>query len=268
MMFFIKCIILGIVQGITEPLPISSSGHVAIIGNLINAKELVDEMNFSILLNFGSLIAILILFREEIIDLIVGTFRFIFKKDKERKSDFIYVIMMVIGTIPVGLAGIILKDFIEDKLGKYPKIIGIGLIITAIFLFIIKDFKGKKKSKQITFFDALTVGLCQVVALLPGISRSGATITGGMFRNLSRKTAFKFSFMLYIPVSLATMVLDIKDFDFSNKTTLIPYIIATIISAILTYFSTKIFKNIVEKGKLIYFVVYCAIVGTLVLIFI
>lgn len=268
MSFFIKCLILGIVQGITEPLPISSSGHVAIIGNLINAKDLVDEMNFSILLNFGSLIAIMILFRNEIIDLAVGTFRFIFKKDKECKSDFNYVLMMVIGTIPVGLAGLLLKDHIDKLLETFPKIIGIGLIITAIFLFIIKDYRGRKKSKQITIKDALVVGLCQVVALLPGISRSGSTITGGMLRKLSRKTAFKFSFMLYIPVSLATMVLDIKDFDFSNTKTLIPYLVATIVSGILTYFSTKLFKGIVEKGKLIYFVVYCAIAGTLVLIFI
>ena len=266
--FLIKCIILGIVQGITEPLPISSSGHVAIIGKLINAKELVDEMNFSILLNFGSLVAILFIFREEIIDLIKGTFKYIFKKDKSHINDFKYVIAMIIGTIPVGLAGILLKDIIEDTLGKFPKIIGISLLITAVFLFIIKDYKGRKKSKDITFIDALVVGLCQVIALLPGISRSGATITGGLFRNLNRKAAFKFSFMLYIPVSLATMVLDIKDFNFSEKSTLIPYIIATIISGILTYFSTKIFKNIVEKGKLIYFVIYCAIVGTLVILFI
>lgn len=266
--FLIKCVVLGIVQGLTEPLPISSSGHVVIIGNLIGAKDLVDEIDFSILLNFGSLIAILIIFRKEIIDLIVGTFKYIFKKDKTCVNSFKYVMMMIIATIPAGLIGLLLKDFIDEVLGNYPKIIGISLLVTAFFLFLIKDFKGKKKSKDITVIDSIVVGLCQAVALLPGISRSGATITGGLFRKLDRETAFKFSFMLYIPISLATLVLDIKDFNFSNTAVLIPYIIATIIAGILTYVATKLFKNMVIKGKLMYFVIYCILVGTVVILFI
>lgn len=265
--FLLKCIILGIVQGITEPLPISSSGHIAIVGYLINAKELVNKIDFSILLNFGSLISILIIFRKEIIELIIDSFNFIFKKEKSCKQSFNYVIMIVIATIPAGIAGLLLKDKIDKLLSSSPKIIGISLIVTAIFLYLIKDFKGKKHERDLTIIDSIIIGFCQAIALIPGISRSGATITGGLFRKLDRESAFKFSFMLYIPISIATVILDIKEFSVENNKLLLAYIIATIVSAILTYISTKIFRNIVIKGKMIYFVIYCLIIGSAIILF-
>ena len=115
----------------------------------------------------------------------------------------------------------------------------------------------------------MVVGLFQVVALVPGISRSGATIVGGMTRNFTRKTAFKFSFILYIPISVATMILGIKDLIESSLSInlWISYIMSAVVAGIFTYIGTKWFKKIVEKGNLIYFVWYCLIVGTLVILF-
>ena len=117
--------------------------------------------------------------------------------------------------------------------------------------------------------DATIIGLFQAVALLPGISRSGATLVGGMSRNLKRDTAFKFSFMLYIPISLATMILGVKDLLVANISfnLWMCYIACIIVTGIITYFATKWFNGIIKNGKLIYFVFYCLIVGTLVILF-
>ena len=155
-------------------------------------------------------------------------------------------------------------DFLEENV----KFVGATLLVTALFLFLIKDFKGKKDSKDITFKDALAIGLFQVVALIPGISRSGSTIVGGMFRGLKRETAFNFSFILYIPISIATTILGFKDlFEASlNTYEYLFYFASMIMAFIFTYIATKWFKNIVKEGKLIYFVYYCIVVGLLVLI--
>ena len=149
------------------------------------------------------------------------------------------------------------------------KFLGVMLIITAIFLFIVRKFNGKKTSDTMNLKDAIIVGLFQVVALIPGISRSGATLIGGMFRDLKREEAFKFSFMLYIPISCATMILGVKDLLDSTitNTLLIYYIVGTIMAFIFTLLTVKWFSKIVKEGKLIYFSIYCAIVGTLVILF-
>jgi len=260
-------IILGLIQGLTEPIPISSSGHLVIFKNIFDLDALQD-LNFEIFSNFGSLIAIIIVFRKDIAKLFWDFINYIKTKDKEYKSGFKYVLLVALATIPAGLCGLIFNDFIEEYLSNV-KYVGIALLVTALFLFLIRKLKGKKDDNQITIKDAIQIGLFQVVALLPGISRSGATLVGGMFSGLKRETAFKFSFMLYIPISVATMALGVKDVAETgiNTNMLISYILGAVIACIVTFFSTKWFKGIMLKGKLIYFVYYCLIVGTLVILF-
>lgn len=260
-------IILGIIQGITEPIPVSSSGHLVIFKNLFES-EILNDLNFEIFANFGSLIAIIIVFREDICKLFVDFINYIKTKEKKYENNFKYVLLVALATIPTGIAGIILKDFIESKLVNV-KLIGVALLVTALFLFLIRKLKGYKNDSQITIKDAIKIGLFQVVALLPGISRSGATLVGGMLSGLQRETAFKFSFMLYIPISIATMLLGVKDVVELgiNFNLLIAYILGGLAALIVTFFSTKWFQGIMLKGKLIYFVYYCLIVGTLVILF-
>ena len=138
-----------------------------------------------------------------------------------------------------------------------------------MFLFLIRNIKGAKEKQDLTWKDAFIVGLFQVVALIPGISRSGSTIVGGMSRKFTRETAFNFSFLLYMPISIATILLGIKDLIEMNPNmeTLLYYFVSMIAAMIVTYFSAQWFKDIMKKGKLIYFVIYCAIVGTLVILF-
>ena len=264
----IKYIILGIVQGFTEPIPVSSSGHVMIINNLINTN--IDIGLLAILTNFGSLIAILILYRDRIKTLFVDFFSHIKNKDKKTENNFKYALYIVIGTIPAGIMGLVVTKLgLFDVLEENIRFVGITLLITALFLFLIRNIKGKKSNDMITFKDALIIGLFQVIALIPGISRSGATIVGGMTRDLKRESAFDFSFLLYIPISIATTTLGISDLLSSSLTmsVIILYTIATIVAGLVTYFATKWFKDVVKRGKLIYFVIYCLIVGSLVILF-
>lgn len=266
-MDLIKYLILGVVQGFTEPIPVSSSGHLAIFKRLINSNVL-NDLNFEIIVNFGSLLAIIFFFRKDIISLIKDFFLYIKSREKKYYNNFKYCLLIIIGTIPAGIIGLLFKDNISS-LSSNIKIIGTALIVTALFLFIIRNFKGRKEDYEITYKDAIIVGLFQCIALLPGISRSGATIVGAMLLKFKRETAFKFSFMLYIPISLATLLLGVKDiFESSiSSTTLIYYFVGMVAASIVTYFSTILFKDIMKKGKLIWFVIYCLLVGTLVLIF-
>lgn len=259
-------IILGFIQGFTEPIPVSSSGHLVIFNSLLNVEEFKD-LNFEIIVNFGSLLAILYFYRKEIISIIKDFFMYIKTKDNKYKENYKYAWMIVIATIPAGLAGLLLKDKIEAITS--PKIVGISLLITALMLFLVKDIKGTKTKKDIGIKEAITVGLFQVIALFPGISRSGSTLVGGMSSKLNRETSFKFSFMLYIPISFATMILGVKDVATSgNLSNLwLPYTLGMLVSMVVTYYSIKWFKKLLEEGKLIYFVYYCLVVGILTILF-
>ena len=268
MIEIIEYIILGIIQGFTEPIPVSSSGHVMILNNLLSTN--IDIELLAILTNFGSLIAIIYLYRKRIKDLFIDFFSHIKTKDKKTYDNYKYCIYLIIATIPAGIMGLVVTKLdLFDALEKNIKFVGVTLLITAGFLFLIRNIKGKKSNKDITIKDALIVGLFQVAALIPGISRSGATIVGGMTRDLKRETAFDFSFLLYIPISIATTILGFKDLLTSSLSigVIMCYLLATIIAGIVTYFATKWFRNVVNEGKLIYFVIYCLIVGLLVICF-
>jgi undecaprenyl-diphosphatase UppP len=263
----VKYLFLGLVQGFTEPIPVSSSGHLRIFKEILNDK-IFNDLSLEIFLNFGSLIAIVIFFWKDIVEIINDFCKFIKSKEKRYKANFKYALMIAVGTLPAAIIGLLFNDAIEKVLGNI-KFVGVALLVTAIFLYIIKDFKGKKDDEKITYKDALIVGLFQAVALFPGISRSGATLVGAMLLGIKRKSAFKFSFMLYIPISLATMILGVKNFLSSNITVEIIayYLIGMVAAFVMTLFATKWFNKIINKGKLIYFVIYCIIIGTSVILF-
>ena len=220
----LKFIFLGFVQGFTEPIPVSSSGHLLIFQKLLSGNNLdVDFSLLATLTNFGSLVAIIILFRKEIGNLFKGFFGYLTTKKEQYKDDYKYCWLVVIATIPAGIMGIVVTKLgLFDKLEENVKFVGATLLITALFLYLIK-----------------------------------------------RDTAFNFSFILYIPISIATTILGISDLFKSNLsvTMWIYYLTATLVAGIITYFATKWFRNIVKNGKLIYFVIYCVIVGLLTIIF-
>lgn len=265
-----KYIIFGIIQGLTEPLPISSSGHLVILRYLFNTNAF-DDLTFEILLNFASFIAIFFLFRKDIIKLITSFFKYIFKKETRKdplvKSDYKYCWLIVLGSIPAGIAGVLLKDIIEAKLSNV-KILGVAFLITALLLFLVRKIKGNKKDKDLTFWDAIVIGLFQMFALMPGISRSGAVLVGCLFRNLDRDAALKYAFMLYLPVSLGSFALSIPDLLKMDSSLALPYGLGFLASMVVTYFASIWFFDIVKKGKLAKFSIYLVILGTIILLFI
>lgn len=268
----IAYVLLGVMQGVTEPIPVSSSGHVLILQTILkrlNQTISIDFETLATITNFGSLIAIIIIYRKSIVKLLKGFFRYLLK-DKSSKKDFNYSLKVIIATIPAGIVGLVVAKLdLFEVLEKNIKFVGVMLLVTSIFLYLIKDFKGKKDNDEITIKDSIIIGLSQMISIIPGISRSGATIVGGMFRNLKRSSAFDFSFILYIPISIATSILGVKDLlEVSiSSSTWILYIIAAILSLIFTYIFTLWFRKIVKEGKLIYFSVYCLVLGLIVIIF-
>ena len=266
----IKYLIFGLVQGLTEPLPISSSGHLVLVRYLLNTN-VFDDLTFEIFLNFASFLAIVFIFRKDIINLIKSFFTYIFKKENSNetiKSEFKYVWLIVIGSIPAAIGGFLLKDGIEAKLGDNIKFLGIAFLITAVLLFVVRKMNGKKKDNDITYLDAIIVGLFEMAALIPGISRSGACLVGCLLMGIERKSALKYTFMLYLPASLGSMILSIKDLININTDLMIPYIVGFIASGVLTYFASLWFFDIVKRGRLAKFSIYLLLLGLAIIIFI
>ena len=267
-MKYIIYFLLGILQGFTEPLPISSSGHLFLFKNIFNT-DLMTDLNFEIFVNFGSFLAILLIFWKDIVKLITSFFTYTFNKKKREttKKDFKYCMLILIGSIPVGIMGALFKDKIENALNI--KLLGVAFLITALSLFLVKNVKGTKKDEDITYKDAITIGLLQMVALCPGISRSGTVLVGCLLCKLNRETALKYTFMLYFPVSVASMGLGILDFIESpaNTSLLTPYLLGMFAAGVVTYFSYKWLSSLVKKGKLWKFSIYCLCLALFIFIY-
>ncbi len=259
----LKYLFLGLFQGFTEPIPISSSGHLEIAQHFFGLD--IKGMSFALLVNTASLIAVLIIYREDILRLFRNGLAYITTKDKRAEADFRFIIYLIIGTIPAGIIGILFEDFIDKHLASI-KTVGITLIVTGLALWLIRNMRGRKNDAELSFKDAIIVGLAQAVALIPGISRSGATIVAAMGLGMKQETALRFSFLLYIPVSAGGMILGFSDIlnDPNLSEYAMPYTIAFFASLIASYFSLKWFMNIMARGNLKYFAVYCFIVGPLV----
>lgn len=266
MLEILKYIFLGIIQGLTEPLPISSSGHVFILKELMNLGT--NDLNFEIIVNLGSLIAILLIYKDDLIRLVKNFFKYFKHKTDETINDFKYCWLILIGSIPIGIIGLLFKEEIESYLNN-TKIIGLSFLITSLFLFLVRNIKGKKKDKDLSLKDSIIIGLTQIIAVIPGISRSGSTLIGGLFRKLDRETALKYSFMLYIPVSVGTSILGIKDLlELPNiHDIILPYGLGFIASFVVSYFTLRWFMGVVKKGNLKYFSIYTLILGLLIILF-
>lgn len=258
----LKYFILGVVQGITEPLPISSSGHMIILRHLFAIQ--LNGLSFEILVNAASLCAVVLIYQKDITRLIKNGTCYFLLQEKRFKKEGSYLTLLVTATVPTAIIGLLLEDYIGEALSSV-KTVGIALLITGYTLWIIRHLKGSKNDAQITVKDAIIVGLAQSVALIPGISRSGATIVAAMLIGMKRETALRFSFLLYIPVSFGVTLLSIDDMinDPQFNSLIIPYIIAFITSLVASFFALKWFINVMKKGKLIYFALYCLVLGGL-----
>lgn len=267
----IKYFLLGIIQGVTEVLPISSSGHVEVAQAFFNIQK--DEgVLFLILVNTGSLLTFLVIYWKRIVELVRDFFIYTFVKEKREKTkdNFIFALRIVVACIPAGLVGLLFKDVIDDfMLGQYGTLfVGIGFLVSGTVLFIIRDVRIKRGKTMINWADAIFVGLAQAVAIFPGVSRSGMTSATCIKRGMGIDSALNFSFLLYIPLSFASILLYFKDISteglglVSNEY-IIYYGLAFIGAAVATYIAYKLIFNIFKSGKLKYFSYYLFAIGLL-----
>ena len=263
----IKFLLLGLFQGLTEPIPISSSGHLLIAQYFLGVEIEGSTSTFALLVNSASLIAVLIIYRTDIRRLVANGFMYLTVKNEENKRDFLFLLYLIIATIPAAIIGVLFQDAIDELLSSIVTV-GATLVVTGIGLWLIRNMRGQRKDGSLSVKDALIIGCAQAVALIPGISRSGATIVAAMARGINQETALRFSFLLFIPISLGGAVLSISDIvnDSNLSQMAIPYIMAFLGSLVASYFSLKWFMNIMAKGQLKYFALYCFIVGPLVIL--
>jgi undecaprenyl-diphosphatase len=252
---------LGILQGITEPLPISSSGHLLIARTLLNIGE--TDVFFEVIVHFASFFAVVFLLKDKLIELIKGSAQFIFKKDQASKTSFKYVLMLLVASIPVATTGILLRSPLEKFLEGYSLIVvGLSLLVTAGFLWCLKNVMSDLGSGTFNFKNSLFIGLIQAISIVPGISRSGATIVGGAYRKINIKELFEFSFLLYLPVTFGAGLLELRSVQ-SMDISLINLGTAFASSLVVTYFALKWFRSLVFQGRFRGFAIYCLLVGIL-----
>lgn len=265
-MELLQYIFLGLVQGITEWIPISSSGHLILFQEFFDINQ--PGLVFEIFLNFATFLALLIVFWRDLWELVKGFFSFIFSKSAridENRTQFWFGLYIILGSIPVAIIGLLFGDYIETVL-KSVTTVAIALIITGIALYAVSKLEGVRT--RLNFGDVFWVGLLQAVALVPGISRSGATIFGALSRNLERGLAIRYAFFLAIPVSLGTILLKIGELiEQINSANIFNYSIAFVVALVSAVITLKWFIGVINRGKLKYFTYYCVAVGVIVLLY-
>jgi undecaprenyl-diphosphatase len=266
---FIKYILLGLVQGFTEPLPISSSGHMIIFDEIFNNIVPPQAMNnFQIIVNTASLIAIIIYYRSFLKETLAGSWKYLFKDDKEEKKKFQYLMLIILASIPAAIVGVIIKALELDHYFTNIVCVAICLFITGLLLFYVHNQAPTAKRENLNWKDALFMGSGQAVGLLPGISRSGITSSFGISKGINVEAAFRFSFMMYIPASIGATFLGILDITREDNINIAGYIGAFFASLIGTYIAVKLFFRLLKKRNLKYFAYYCLFVSITIFILI
>lgn len=294
-MTIVDAIIQGVVQGLTEFLPVSSSGHLTITQHVLGLDLEGGNLFFNVMLHIGTLVAVVAFYHKLIWRLIKAFFSMIGDiftgrfKWKELSDDKRMVIMVIIGLLPLVLlfvpvpgTGMKLKDFVESfNTSKYFIVVGVCLLLTSILLFIgnrcsrsdvpMKHAKGGETGRtSMNVVDALVVGLTQCFATLPGLSRSGSTLSVGQMRGLNKQTALDYTFILGTPAIIAAAVLEGKDALEGGmdkiSADIVPIIVGMVVSAVVGYLAIALFKWLLKTDKMIIFIIYTAIVGIAVIV--
>lgn len=270
-MTLFQALILGIVQGLTEFLPISSSAHLVLVPFFLGWDQTIpaDQIfPFGVLVQWGTLLAVIVYFWKDLWTILKAWFTAVLHRRPFENADARMGWYIILATIPAGLFGLLIKDQVEAAFNS-PAATGLFLLVTAALLTAAELLgKGKRDLTGITWLDALIIGLFQAVAIFPGVSRSGATITGGMLRGLDRASAARFSFIMSIPILLAAGLLSLGDLnEVASLSSFLPPLLAGLIAAaIFGFLSIKWLLNFLRTRRLIGFAVYCALLGIVTII--
>ena len=251
-----EALILGIIQGLTEFLPISSSGHLEIASFILKTEQ-SQNLVFTVLVHIATAISIIYVFRDDIFKIIKGVFNF---KSKEIDT----VLKIIVSSIPVGIIGILFEDRVESFFTGNIILVGSMLLITSLLLFF--TYFSKEEGRSVSFVDALIIGFAQAFAILPGISRSGATISAAIFLKINRQEATKFSFLMVLVPIFGILILKIIGGLTSDEMTganliSLPYVIGFLSALFSGIIACKLMLKIVKESKLIYFSAYCLLIG-------
>ncbi|MFH1335687.1 MAG: undecaprenyl-diphosphate phosphatase [Candidatus Zixiibacteriota bacterium] len=269
-MSLLQAAILGMVQGLTEFLPISSSGHLVLGESLLKVK--FDDISFEVFLHLGTFLAVVIFFWHSIWKMLKA----VYLKAKSmltgsdttscQDEDWRLFWLILLGSIPAGLIGVGFKDFFEKSFSSVRIVSGM-LIFTGLVLFLTRFFKGLRE--KLKWGDAIWVGLAQAIAILPGVSRSGLTISAGIFRGVEPGRSAEFSFLLSLPAVIGACVLELKDVVSLSNTSkgLSIYLAGAVTALIVGYVAIKFLLGIIKRGKFQYFGYYCLALGFFFLIF-
>lgn len=274
-MEIIKALILGLVQGFTEFLPISSSGHLA----LFAGDEDSFGLHFIVLLHFGTLFSIFVYYRRDVRDVLSGGLRLVpaalrALARKEPFGNFLandpsarLALMIIVGTIPTGVIGLGLKPLVEFSIAPgHIRIVGACFIVTGVLMYFVDRFPSRGKPlSNVTLRDAITIGIFQGIAAMPGISRSGSTVFAAVMRGVERKDAARFSFLMAVPALIGANILEMK--DASGSIELVPAAVGIVAAFFAGYLSLVVLVRVLTSQKLRYFSGYLVTLGLLVLLF-
>ena len=274
----IEYIVLGLIQGVTEVLPISSSGHVTFAQEMFNT-DIDNSVFFLIVLNLGSIISIIYYLRKDLKVYFTDFYLYVFRKNREKsvKNNFCYLRNVFYGILPIMIIGFFVSYFIQDIYDANSLIfIGVGALMTATILFAVRKQTTYHVNRDFTARDSMFIGIMQVFALFPGLSRLGVVTAAGVHRKLSLDSALKFAFMMLIPISFASIFyllvtsnfnfsVMMSNFDSTNYWSYIYYFIGFSVSLITTYFALKFVFILFRKGNLEFFYIYNFVFGVVVL---
>lgn len=254
-MSLLEAIILGIIQGLTEFLPVSSSGHLELV-KTIQGQELSggSSMMMTVVLHFATALSTVVVFRKDIIKIVKGLFQF------KLNDDFLFSIKIILSMIPAAIVGVLYDDIIESFFGGQVLLVGLMLIVTGLLLFLAD--RAKSTVRDISTKNAVIIGIAQAIAILPGISRSGATIGTSVLLGVDREKAARFSFLMVVPLIFGKMAKDLFSSEFTTEDVSITVISVGFIAAFITGIVACTWMiSLVKKSKLSYFSYYCFAVG-------
>lgn len=262
-MSWFEALVLGLIQGLTEYLPVSSSGHLAIGQALFGMNDGADNLMFTVAVHVATVLSTVVILWSEIDWVLKGLFKF--KMNDETK----YVLNIIVSMIPVGVVGLLFKDQVEEIFGSGLLVVGCCLLITAALLTFSYYAKPRQK-EHISMKDAFIIGIAQAIAVLPGVSRSGSTIATGLLLGNKKESLAQFSFLMVIPPILGEALLDVlkmmKGEDVMGCIETLPLMVGFVAAFLAGCVACKWMISIVKRGKLIYFGIYCAIVGVVTII--
>ena len=262
-MDWLEALVLGIIQGLTEYLPVSSSGHLAIGQALFGMDDGADNLMFTVAVHVATVLSTLVVLWSEIDWILRGLFKF------ELNAETKYALNILVSMIPVGIVGVFFKDYVEEIFGSGLLVVGCCLLITASLL-TFSYFAKPRQKEHISWKDALIIGIAQAIAVLPGVSRSGSTIATGLLLGNKKESLAQFSFLMVIPPILGEALLDVlkavKGEAVLGGIEALPLTIGFLAAFLSGCVACKWMINIVKRGKLIYFGIYCAVVGVITIL--